>query len=143
MQNFTRLVRFEDQNGQIHYGEAGDQWEKSLHGHTLPTFDGDPLAGSLEISGKTAKVAKVRLLLQWAKFTAKWMLITSDAGFVSTSIGSNHLRHWSKLQETRRRDRSRVLVALLSNVFKQLDQWADEKKVSATVSSIGFHQAQW
>ncbi|OQU93763.1 hypothetical protein CLAIMM_00237 [Cladophialophora immunda] len=59
MNTFTRLVRFEDDKGQIHYGEAGDQWENSLHGLTLPTFDGDALEQSLKLSGRTAKVAKV------------------------------------------------------------------------------------
>jgi predicted lipoprotein len=63
MHNFTRLVRFEDEKGQIQYGEAGNQWEKDLHGQTLPTFNGDALMGSLELSGQTAQVAKVRFSL--------------------------------------------------------------------------------
>lgn len=59
-QSFTRLVRFEDENGQVQYGEAGQQWEGNLHGRTLPIFDGDPMMGNPKLSGRTASVHKVR-----------------------------------------------------------------------------------
>ncbi|OAG44979.1 hypothetical protein AYO21_00941 [Fonsecaea monophora] len=57
---FTRLIRFEDAQGAIHYGEAGPDWDKDLHGQTVPTYDiSDPWAAEFPLTGKHVAVTKV------------------------------------------------------------------------------------
>jgi len=58
---FTRLVRFEDREGNIHYAEAGDDWRKELKGQSLPTYQvSSPWEENYTLTGKHAEVAKVR-----------------------------------------------------------------------------------
>lgn len=60
--NFTRLVRFEDPQGQVHYGEAGSDWKKDLHGQKIPTYDiSSPFDSEYRSSGLEIEVAKVTL----------------------------------------------------------------------------------
>lgn len=57
---FTRLVRFEDSHGNIHYGEAGEDWKQNLKGQTLPTYNiSSPFASDFPLSGQKVQVAKV------------------------------------------------------------------------------------
>jgi hypothetical protein len=58
---FERLVRFQAPDGQVHYGEAGSNWEASLVGREVNVFTGsDPSDSKFSISEKKATVAKVR-----------------------------------------------------------------------------------
>ena len=58
--NFTRLIRFEDAHGKIHYGEAGSDWKKDLHGQSVPTYDiADPWASEYPLTGDKVQIAKV------------------------------------------------------------------------------------
>ena len=57
---FSRLVRFEDSNGQVHYGEAGDEWQQDLVGRKVPTYNiSDPFGDNFPLSGKEVEIAKV------------------------------------------------------------------------------------
>jgi hypothetical protein len=57
---FSRLVRFEDPSGDVHYGEAGLDWKKDLHGQTIPIYNvSDLYGGEISLSGETAQIAKV------------------------------------------------------------------------------------
>lgn len=57
---FTRLVRFADPKGNIHYGEAGSDWKVDLLGRKLPTYDiTDPWASEFALTGHSEQVAKV------------------------------------------------------------------------------------
>ncbi|EXJ67934.1 uncharacterized protein A1O5_08548 [Cladophialophora psammophila CBS 110553] len=57
---FTRLIRFEDPQGKIHYGEAGADWKLNLQGQTLPTYDiTSSWASEFPLSGQKAEVAKI------------------------------------------------------------------------------------
>ena len=61
---FTRLVRFQDAQGAIHYGEAGADWTTDLHGKTVPTYDiSSPFDAEYSLTGQEVKVAKVRITL--------------------------------------------------------------------------------
>lgn len=58
---FSRLVRFEDSNGTVHYGEAGSDWQKDLRGQTVPTYNiSDPWDEEFALTGKEVQVAKVK-----------------------------------------------------------------------------------
>lgn len=58
--NFTRLVRFKDSNGTIHYGEAGSDWNKDLHGQSIPTYDiSSPWSSEFPLTGRKEQVAEV------------------------------------------------------------------------------------
>lgn len=58
--SFSRLVRFEDVNGQVNYGEAGDEWHQDLVGRKVPTYNiTDPFVDDFPLSGKEVEVAKV------------------------------------------------------------------------------------
>lgn len=58
---FTRLIRFEDAQGKVHYGEAGPDWQKDLRGQKVPTYDiSDPWASEFPLTGKQVQVAKVK-----------------------------------------------------------------------------------
>ena len=58
---FSRLIRFEDSSGKIHYGEAGADWKKDLHGETVPTYDiSSPWTAEYPLTGDKVQVAKVR-----------------------------------------------------------------------------------
>ena len=61
--NFSRLVRFEDNNGKIHHGEAGSDWHKSLVGQVVPTYDiADPFDDKYSLSGHKVEIAKAILV---------------------------------------------------------------------------------
>ena len=58
---FQRLVRFEDPQGIIRYGEAGLDWSKGLVGQTVPTFTtSNPYDDDYTLSGNHAKISRVR-----------------------------------------------------------------------------------
>ncbi|KIX06972.1 uncharacterized protein Z518_04948 [Rhinocladiella mackenziei CBS 650.93] len=49
---FSRLVRFEDSSGKIHFGEAGSDWQKDLVGQTVPTYNiSDAFDGEYALTG--------------------------------------------------------------------------------------------
>lgn len=57
---FTRLIRFEDSQGKIHFGEAGSDWKKNLHGQKVPTYKiSDPFALDYCLTGDEVQVEKV------------------------------------------------------------------------------------
>ncbi len=57
--SFSRLVRFRAIDGQIYYGEAGDDWQEPLKGREVETFVGsNPF--DLTASGKKAVISEVR-----------------------------------------------------------------------------------
>lgn len=57
---FTRLVRFEDPQGKIHYGEAGPDWKTDLRGQNVPTYDiSSPFASEFPLTGQKSQIAKV------------------------------------------------------------------------------------
>ncbi|KAK4893283.1 hypothetical protein LTR27_008406 [Elasticomyces elasticus] len=56
---FSRLVRFEDEAGTVHYGEADADWKKGLVGQEVPTYDiSDVFDANYTTTGNTATVAK-------------------------------------------------------------------------------------
>ncbi|KIW99289.1 uncharacterized protein Z519_00952 [Cladophialophora bantiana CBS 173.52] len=60
MAKFSRLVRFEDPSGNIHYGEAGTEWQKELVGQVVPTYDiSDAFDGEFALTGNNVEIAKV------------------------------------------------------------------------------------
>jgi hypothetical protein len=60
---FDRLVRFEDLQGKIRYGEARDEpWDRDLTGRSLRVYDGEsPWDPCFRLSDETATVAQVWL----------------------------------------------------------------------------------
>ena len=59
---FTRLIRFRDPKGHVHYGEAGDQWQQDITGKQVSTYDiTTPYEANFQLSGKEAEVAEVGL----------------------------------------------------------------------------------
>ncbi|KAK5047213.1 hypothetical protein LTR84_006735 [Exophiala bonariae] len=57
---FTRLVRFEDSSGTVHYGEAGSDWKKSLVGQKVPIYSITDVYGhEFPLTGSTVEIAKV------------------------------------------------------------------------------------
>lgn len=61
---FSRLVRFEDPSGKIHYGEAGSDWQKDLIGQSVPTYNvTDPFKGEYSLTGSKAEISKAMTLL--------------------------------------------------------------------------------
>lgn len=57
---FTRLVRFEDSHGNIHYGEAGSDWQKDLIGQAIPTYNiSSVFEDEFPLTGSKVEVAKV------------------------------------------------------------------------------------
>jgi hypothetical protein len=63
MVNFNYLVRFEDQSGNVHYGETTAQAARSeLVGQTVATYEGrDPWDEDFKLSGNKATISKVCL----------------------------------------------------------------------------------
>jgi hypothetical protein len=62
MVKFERLVRFEDSQGAICYGEvlASVAWDADLVGVEVETYSGEaPWAQDFALTGKKAKIAKV------------------------------------------------------------------------------------
>ncbi|KAH6708775.1 aromatic compound degradation protein [Leptodontidium sp. MPI-SDFR-AT-0119] len=58
--SFTRLVRFKSLDGQIYYGEAGDQWQSDLKGKSVKIFSGlDPFDEKFHLSDKSATISEV------------------------------------------------------------------------------------
>jgi hypothetical protein len=64
MAHFQRLVRFEDYQGQTHHGEldADTPWNAELTEIEVKTYtpDIEPWSDLFQLTGKTAKIAKVR-----------------------------------------------------------------------------------
>jgi len=62
---FSRLVRFEDPKGHIHYGEAEAEWQTELVGQVVPTYDvSDVFEGEYRLTGDRVKIAKVMRALR-------------------------------------------------------------------------------
>ncbi len=60
MASFTRLVRFEDSQGQTHYGEVGKEWQSELEGRSVNIFEGStPWDDDFRLTEKKAKISKV------------------------------------------------------------------------------------
>jgi hypothetical protein len=62
MAKFQRLVRFEDAQGAVHYGEvsANIAWDADLVGAEVETYAGEaPWAEDFALTGTKAKIAKV------------------------------------------------------------------------------------
>lgn len=65
---FERLIRFEDLDGKIHYGEAGSDWQKDLVGQIVPTYAiSNALAGEYSLSGEKAEISKVDRSSSWSR----------------------------------------------------------------------------
>ena len=68
---FSRLVRFEDKNGDIHYGEADADWKRNLVGQIVPTyvvtnvFDND-----YTLTGKSVEISKVSQIFERARYAS-------------------------------------------------------------------------
>jgi len=63
---FERLVRFEDAQGNIHYGEVPSSiaWDADLVGEEVETYTGEtPWAVEFKLTGRKAKIAKVIFVL--------------------------------------------------------------------------------
>ena len=68
---FSRLLRFEDAKGQIHYGEAGEEWQQNLIGRIVPTYDiADAFAREYHLTGEKVEVHKVKEAFYWQKGSA-------------------------------------------------------------------------
>ena len=60
--HFSRLVRFEDSDGTVHYGEAGDEWQVELKGLVVPTYEiSDIENNKFVLTGQKVKIANVNL----------------------------------------------------------------------------------
>lgn len=61
MANFSYLVRFKDDQGVIHYGEAGsDALQSELVGKTVDTYSGGlPWDVNFKLTGRSAKIVEV------------------------------------------------------------------------------------
>lgn len=60
MLDFNYLVRFQDESGNIHYGEA--EGSKQLEGQTVRVYDGEsPWDKNFSLSQKTSTISKVSL----------------------------------------------------------------------------------
>ncbi|KAJ9609991.1 hypothetical protein H2200_006321 [Cladophialophora chaetospira] len=58
--SFKRLVRFRASDGQIHYGEAGSEWQSDLKGREVPLFSGsDPFDSNFQLTDKKATISEV------------------------------------------------------------------------------------
>lgn len=56
---FTRLVRFEDSKGNVHFGDAGSDWQKELVGQTVPTYSiSSALEEDFPLTGSKVEIAK-------------------------------------------------------------------------------------
>lgn len=65
MSNFQRLIRFEDSQGQVHYGELGSGNAEDLNftGLEVQTYAGStPWAEDFCLTATTAKISRARLL---------------------------------------------------------------------------------
>lgn len=57
---FLRLVRFADAKGQIHYGEAGEDWKSELKGREVRVFKGtNPWDADFKLSENKAIISEV------------------------------------------------------------------------------------
>lgn len=68
MCKFQRLIRFEDLQGKVHYGELGSSNvdESSYPGLEVNTFEGStPWSEDFHSTGKKAIITKVRTLLPY------------------------------------------------------------------------------
>ncbi|KAJ6071581.1 hypothetical protein N7499_009595 [Penicillium canescens] len=57
--SFTNLVRFEDDQGAIHYGDVPEDCLLDIIGCRVPILAGDPFEDSLQLTGQQAVVYKV------------------------------------------------------------------------------------
>jgi hypothetical protein len=57
--SFTNLVRFEDDQGAIHYGDVPEDCLLDIIGCRVPILAGDPFEDSLQLTGQQAVVHKV------------------------------------------------------------------------------------
>jgi hypothetical protein len=70
MSKFQRLVRFEDSQGQVHYGELGSIQveDSSFTGLEVATFEGaTPWSEEFHLTGRKAKIVKVCMPFSNAK----------------------------------------------------------------------------
>ncbi len=94
---FTRLVRFEDLNGDIHYGEAGSDWKADLLGQSVPTYNAsNPFEDEFAFTGKEAQVAKARAFL----LPNQTLYADLRPGLMSIDQCPNHDRRRIELQGT-------------------------------------------
>jgi hypothetical protein len=97
---FTRLVRFEDSNGNIHYGEAGSDWRKDLIGQTIPTYSiSSVFEEDFPLTGSKVEVAKVWIITKMAQDAGYGANI--KAGSLPTYLSPDHHRHRAELQSPR------------------------------------------
>lgn len=86
---FQRLVRFEDEQGTVHYGELGNNTVdgSSYIGLYVNTFEGTtPWAEDFQATGRSARITKVRNAI-W--FAGRHLYLTKLQDLVPHSSRSN------------------------------------------------------
>ena len=82
MASFNYLVRFEDEKGDIHLGEAGAGGSESdLVGKSVPVYTGEVPHQQFQLSGSKATIAKVRRSMP-RQTTYRWCVLTIHRSFV-------------------------------------------------------------
>jgi hypothetical protein len=69
MSKFQRLIRFEDSQGHVHYGELGgsDLLVSNFTGREVKIYEGSvPWSEDFQLTGKKIKIAKVCICLPFA-----------------------------------------------------------------------------
>ena len=95
---FSRLVRFKASGGHVFYGDAGDDWETSLEGRTVPVFTGlDPWDSKFQISGKTTVIEEAsiqnNLVVKRRGLTHLQVLCPLETVPIVLGIGLNYRGH--------------------------------------------------
>ena len=93
---FSRLVRFRDPEGKVHYGEAGSDWQQDIHGQTIPTYSiDDPWAPDFPLTGVKAQVAKVARhgTVYLARANGQQILSPLESIPLMIGIGLNYKSH--------------------------------------------------
>lgn len=86
-QPFTNLVRFEDNEGKILWGDASPENVDNLVGSTVTILDGHPFDGGLTRTGKTAIIKKVYAHLE---------LNQQDHYEAVLADGQHYKRYWPR-----------------------------------------------
>jgi 2-keto-4-pentenoate hydratase/2-oxohepta-3-ene-1,7-dioic acid hydratase in catechol pathway len=106
--SFTNLVRFEDDQGAIHYGDVPEDCLLDIIGCRVPILAGDPFEDSLQLTGQQAVVHKVLVphsmnASRVRRFTSNRQILPPvDSVPVFLCIGLNYAEHAKEANVWRR-----------------------------------------
>lgn len=122
--SFSRLIRFESDEGAVLYGDVSDEaLLANIEGKSVTVINGD-LQNGFSVSQSTAKVTKVSgedILLRPVQLT------TNIVAFAAT-IGAAFRLYWTELPSTRHRSQCMLL----------LDRSLDNGWLNANITQSSF-----